>query len=80
MKIAKKKLAEDLTVEYVLKKEGAEYAMQCIALNENGEKTDEARVQEITPNESIALEIFDKVYSGGVTPCTLTDVIADLLS
>lgn len=37
-------------------------------------------VQDITGNRQLALQLFWKICRGTVTPCTLTEVLSDLLS
>ena len=74
------RISENLTVEYSMKMVGEEYALRCIAMDENGNEADRAEVQGITPDKKRAEEILETVSLHGVTPCTLKDVIEDLLS
>lgn len=46
---------------------------------ENGENTDARLIKDITTDPKQASEIFRKIADGTVTPCTVSDVLEDLL-
>lgn len=72
-----------LTLKYRLHKEpsllGQEYSIYCMCYDDNGELIDAECVNAISADYERAQNIFDKIVLHRVTPCTLKDVIIDLL-
>lgn len=55
------------------------YGIACFYIDgEGGEDADV--VYDVTSSSAVAEEIFFRITSGGVTPCTLYDVAEDLIS
>ena len=65
--------------EYVLSFENGEYAISSILFDEEGAILDKSCVGHITPCRGEALRIFDLITKHSVSPCTLLDVICDLI-
>lgn len=75
----KMKINEEISASYVLAYENGEYGIECTEYDSDGNITESSKVGEITAELGWATEIFNLVYENGVLPCTLTDVICDLI-
>jgi len=66
-------------LEEVLPSHRTAYAIHVHLEHANG-KDDTCTVHDITGDTAFACEIFHKICRGTVTPCTLSEVLSDLLA
>ena len=75
--------AEGLTLMSVLLRtdldDSSFFSIAVILYTENAENTDSRLIRNITSDPKQASEIFRKIADGTVTPCTVSDVLEDLL-
>ncbi len=79
----RKKLSSDMEVEYILTKapygDADEYSIFCASYDANGNLTDDELAERITSDGERAKIIFDTIQQFDVTPCTLQEVLVDLV-
>ncbi len=68
----------DLRMIYTFFALNGQYGIEAI-LYQNGQETDRRRVDQITADRERGLRIFLLLYEYFVTPCTLLEVLEDLL-
>ena len=77
-------LSPELSVKYRMEIDAhnsiTEYSIYCSSHDSHGNLIDAECVKHISPCYRRATEIFNKLVENQVTPCTLKDVITDLLS
>ncbi|MBQ7921121.1 MAG: hypothetical protein IJ325_00895 [Clostridia bacterium] len=66
-------------IEEVLPDNRITYAL-FVRLSYSDGKQKECLVQDITSDKDLATVLYHKILCGSVTPCTLTEVLSDLLA
>ena len=77
--VKKVKISEKTLCVYSLILENNAYTVECKEQDKSGRVKDSASVKDITTEQEVAKEIFQKVARNGVCACTLFDVVSDLI-
>lgn len=71
------------TIVYILLEDtlpnGLRYYSIAVKLTKINHQQEESTVQNVTTDRQLALQLFWQLCRGTVTPCTLTEVLAELL-
>lgn len=70
---------ESFTTIYILSEGGGTFGLCVITVDRCGNLLDSIFIDELCHSIGEARSIFHAVADGAVTPCTLTDVISDLI-